>query len=335
MEKLIKQFNEQTTLVYSDIYQRLCVKKILDESSKKYLLQIQKLQLPHIPKVYEVTNNYVLLEYIEGVSLDKYKELFGNIEEPLLEKLIINICETLNGLHRHNLIHRDIKPQNIIITEQKDVYLIDFNTVRQVKYVETQDTELLGTRGYASPEHYGFKETDNRSDIYSLGMVIKMCSDGMHFSHKYKRIIEKTTAIDPKLRYQNVAELENAVFKIGKIKRVLKKELAAYDSATLIVVAVFSILIFLFSTMLGIFGTMIDENNIVRNTVTVRIGLFSLSLSMFLLIPITILLVVYIILKIMRKETKLGKVLLIYIAIAIGSFALLILAGFAETLIRR
>lgn len=99
-----------------------------------------------------------------------------------------------------------------MITPDEKIRLIDFDISRKYQEGKLRDTELLGTAGYAAPEQFGFLQTDNRTDIYSFGMVFqfmlagKASSRGIAFG-KYESIIRKCTAIDPVNRYQSVEEI--------------------------------------------------------------------------------------------------------------------------------
>nr|WP_304576464.1 protein kinase [uncultured Clostridium sp.] len=151
---------------------------------------------------------------------------------------IINLCSILDILHNQNppVIHRDIKPSNIMIDNNGVLKLIDFDVSRVYREERNMDTHILGTKGYASPEQFGFEQTDCRSDIYSVGVLINVLTTGKHIKEKLndgrlKGIIEKCTSISPDNRYSSVKELQIDLNKIlsGKeknenIKLNLKKD---------------------------------------------------------------------------------------------------------------
>ena len=84
------------------------------------------------------------------------------------------LCDILAYLHRQTppIIYRDMKPANIMLTPEGEIKLIDFGIARQYKEGKLADTMVLGTPGYASPEHMGSRQTDARSDIFTLGMTM-------------------------------------------------------------------------------------------------------------------------------------------------------------------
>lgn len=96
----------------------------------------------------------------------------------------MQLCKGLKNLHQRDIIHRDINLNNIMLTNDGVVKLVDFDTVRIFKYDQNFDTTYLGTKGFAPPEQYGFSQTDARTDIYALGMTIKNYSQNLNY---YKR----------------------------------------------------------------------------------------------------------------------------------------------------
>ena len=76
-----------------------------------------------------------------------------------------------HNLEPNPIIHRDLKPDNILISEEDDVFLIDFGISRYYKEEVTRDTVLAGTKGYTAPEVLAGMQSDNRSDIYSIGLI--------------------------------------------------------------------------------------------------------------------------------------------------------------------
>ena len=89
------------------------------------------------------------------------------------------LCNILEALHSMTppIIHRDIKPSNIIITSYNYAMLLDFNAAKQFSGQNESDTVLIGTPGYAAPEQYGFGSSSPKTDIYSLGIVLREMLD--------------------------------------------------------------------------------------------------------------------------------------------------------------
>ncbi len=173
---------------------------------------------PYLPKIHDVKEEngtvLVLEEYIQGDTLAFLLE--GSPLTPNHAKqIIIHICRALNVLHGIGAVHRDIKPDNIIL-RGSDAVLIDFDASRLRKTESITDTKILGTTGYAAPEQYGFLQTDSRTDIYSLGILLNEMLTGQHPSRalaegEFRPIIEKCTRINADQRYASVAELIAAV----------------------------------------------------------------------------------------------------------------------------
>ena len=115
-----------------------------------------------------------------------------------------------------SVIHRDIKPQNIILGRNGSIYLIDFGIAREQKRQRRQDTYIILTLDYASPEQYGFEQTTPLSDIYSLGVIILYLATGQTIrsdlesqitNNRLRELIEECIAFNPKARIQSAAEL--------------------------------------------------------------------------------------------------------------------------------
>ena len=114
-------------------------------------------------------------------------------------------------LHSMGVVHRDVKPENIII-RGKEAVLIDFDASRIYKNNNREDTQILGTTGYAAPEQYGLSQSDGRADIYALGILLNIMLTGEHPSRKLAggrmgRIVQKCTMVSPEKRYKNILHL--------------------------------------------------------------------------------------------------------------------------------
>lgn len=171
-------------VIVKDENERRFVKKILstyDKSVYRYLMENPVEHMPRILGVYEGANYLLVIEeYIEGITLDRMLE-----QESLSKELAVNIakdvCVILKDLHsRENpIIHRDVKPSNIMITKEGERILLDINVAKWVKE-EAEDTRLLGTLYYAAPEQlgYGFSASSEKTDIYAVGVLLNVLLTG-------------------------------------------------------------------------------------------------------------------------------------------------------------
>lgn len=174
---------------------------------------------PNLPQVMEVADSgrgmvAVLEEYIQGDSLsDLLREAFFTPDEA--RKIALQLCNALWVFHGLGAVHRDIKPENVIMRGAEAV-LIDFDASRIFKNENSTDTQVLGTTGYAAPEQYGISQTDERADIYAVGVLLNIMLTGKHPSKKLAggklgRIVQKCTMINPEKRYRSVLYLMEAL----------------------------------------------------------------------------------------------------------------------------
>lgn len=176
--------------------------------------QLKTLSLPILPKILFIVENdestTTVEEYLNGQNLRELFAATGPLSENSCLDILRQLCIGLSALHQQRIIHRDINPGNIILTNDKIVKLIDFETMRITKDDRQHDTQYLGTKGYAPPEQYGFGQTDVRTDIYAIGMTFKELL-GADYHGKLLPILNKCTQLDPKARYQTTSELLAAV----------------------------------------------------------------------------------------------------------------------------
>ncbi len=195
----------------------LCVLREFCGSAAVYekLLTIRN---PHLPQILAVSADgnrvLVLEEYIPGDDLAFLLE--SAVCSPRQTRAITkDLCAALWVLHSIGAVHRDVKPENIRL-RGKDAVLMDFNAARVVDPIQTADTVVLGTTGYAAPEQYGLSQTDGRADIYSLGVTMNVMLTGKHPSQALAsghmgRIIQRCTMLAPEKRYQTVLDLMAAL----------------------------------------------------------------------------------------------------------------------------
>jgi serine/threonine protein kinase len=191
------------------------VKRSIKGSGEVYMI-LKTLSHPNISNVYEAVKTEngvtVLEEFIDGQTVAEY--LKDNLYTAKGVKTIISsLCDALSFLHSNKIIHKDIKPENVMIDNKGNVKLIDFDTARIYKHYQSQDTIFMGTIGYAPPEQYGLNQTDERTDIYSLGVLMNVMLTGelpekRLYNGKLRKVIIKCTQSVPDNRYQTAEELK-------------------------------------------------------------------------------------------------------------------------------
>ncbi len=177
------------------------------------------------------------MEYIDGSTLE---DLLDRNGRPFSERRVLGwarqLCDVLEYLHSQQppVIFRDMKPGNIMLTRTGRIKLIDFGIARLFKGRGSQDTQLLGTPGFAPPEQYGSAQTDERSDIYSLAMTLyqlmtcsisekgfgltDVYSKFPHISPPVARALEKATAMNPEDRYESIVVFRRALLGIDTFR---------------------------------------------------------------------------------------------------------------------
>lgn len=198
-------------LTQSSFDNKLYIKRIYKNSKMLELFNsIKNKKVRNTPEIFEAfydgKDTIVIEEYILGHRADTI-----TLTKQSLYKIINQILLSVEDLHSINIIHRDIKPSNIIVTKEYKAYLIDFGIARF--YSDTQDTDTTqsGTKGFASPEQYGFRQTDFRSDIYSIGKTIDAFVKSNNIKCRLKKVISKSISFDPKDRYSSVSALKKAI----------------------------------------------------------------------------------------------------------------------------
>ncbi len=175
---------------------------------------------PFLPQIMDTAESdgqvLVLEEYISGDSLsDMLNDACFTPRET--RRIAMDICRALYVLHSLDIIHRDVKPANIILHDDRAV-LLDFDASRSVKEGQATDTISLGTTGYAAPEQYGISQTDKGADIYALGITMNQMITGQHPSvslakGRMGRIISRCTQVHPDKRYRDTMQLMEALIR--------------------------------------------------------------------------------------------------------------------------
>lgn len=251
------------SLVMYEGVQGPCIFKVCKNRNLSDVCEgLKTIRHPNIAVVYDYLyadgNTYIIEEYIGGSTLKELLLQNGCFSEKETVRIMCEICDGLEVLHRRKppIVHNDINPSNIIIRNDNSVKIFDFDISRTYKERVSKNTRLFGTEEYAAPEHYGYKQSEPRTDIYSLGVTMHemLTGEQLDSQHKItykgrlKKIIKKCTEVDLKNRYSSVTEL----------KKALKKKFANRLKKILITVIVLWLLLFI-SGLLSVIVELEDE----------------------------------------------------------------------------
>lgn len=195
----------------------IVVKKQIPLQTGQVYEKMKAMNHPNFARIYEVCycQGYciVIEEYISGETLEEKLENLKILPEELVTEYLIQILKGLEAVHGEGIVHRDLTPANILISTDNVPKLIDFGIARNPKENQTKDTLILGTLGYASPEQFGFRQTDSRTDVYAIGILInkmltgKLPNEHLTENRRYRKIIEKCIQIDPDKRYHSAGQI--------------------------------------------------------------------------------------------------------------------------------
>ncbi len=195
------------------------ITKVYDPDLYKRVMLLNPDGVPRIREMDQVDGKMVLVEnYVHGRNLRQCLEQEGVFSEEEVLLHMIQVCHILSSFHDMTppVIHRDIKPENIILTYEGNIYLLDFNISREYKPSATLDTVAMVSHHFSAPELYGFGQSDQRSDIYSIGAVMHFlltggCLKETYYDGALSDLIATCTMMDPDRRFQTVKELEQAL----------------------------------------------------------------------------------------------------------------------------
>lgn len=231
------------------LHKQVVIKEYNDVIKNKYQFLVRhevdilsSLKHSGIPQIYDIiedsTNLVIIMEYIQGKTIDRI------IQEnsPFTEKYAINIAKQLVNIlryiHSNNIIYRDLKPSNIMITNTNRVVLVDFGAAMVQSLQKSETVICLGTRGYAAPEQFDkSRQQDFRADVYGFGATLYYMLTGVspanihsfsikkvnvNFSNALEFIILKCTQLNPENRYQNIDQLIQHFKNIKALNKSLK-----------------------------------------------------------------------------------------------------------------
>lgn len=216
----ITDFNYNTSLcLYKPDNRLFVIKREAPETESVYSL-LSGISSPYLAEIYHIADRGdhidVLQEYIPGTTLEKLLAERGTLPEREVIRITSDICDGLSVLHSQGLVHRDISPKNIIIGRDGSATIIDYGIARSYRADKTADTAILGTPGYAAPEQFGFSQSDSRTDIYAVGVLMNVMLTGELPNVKPAdgapgKIIKKCIEIDAKKRYGSIADLQKSL----------------------------------------------------------------------------------------------------------------------------
>jgi hypothetical protein len=214
----------------------------LNDEQLETLKRIQRLGGEHFPALNEIFhdehNTYLVREYVEGYTLAEELARNGGFTFARAKQIVRSLCDGLRLLHGAQpepIIYRDLKPENIILTSGGGVRIIDFGIARRYKPDASRDTGPAGTAGYTAPEILSGFQSDTRSDVFSLGVILYEMLSGMRMRQPPYQIrplkenapylpkgldavIQKATRPRPIDRYKNVDAFWDALESAGKRK---------------------------------------------------------------------------------------------------------------------
>ncbi len=201
---------------------------------------LKTLSHPMLPRVADLFEDeqsiYIVMDYIKGETLGDIISREGPMKETRVIDLAIQLCDVLSYLHGQKpspVIYRDLKPSNIMLDENDRLHLIDFGTARTFKEEKQDDTVYIGTYGYAAPEQFGSGRSDERTDLYNLGMTLIHLVTGVHpasmgqdlllqvlrnkgVSKGFSSVLADLIQSDPDKRMKNTGECLNRLKALGK-----------------------------------------------------------------------------------------------------------------------
>ena len=175
----------------------------------------QTICIPELPRIlsYAREDGCVIVEeeYVDGICLSDVLEC-ALPDTGQTAAIALRVCAALSALHEKGVIHRDVKPEHVLLTAEGRVALVDLDAASGYAPEKERDTQLLGTVGYAAPEQFGFARSDARTDVFSLGVMINVMLTGRHPSGglaegPLQSIIETCIAVDAARRYGTAEEL--------------------------------------------------------------------------------------------------------------------------------
>ena len=197
------------------------MKKTLENYQLDIFMRLKAHPVPNMPHIIEVVEDngrlIVIETYLTGETLQQKLDRNGPLPVSLVRSIGIQLCSILGNLHMMGIVHRDIKPDNIIFEEPGIIKLLDLDAAKVYKSGEYRDTQLIGTKEYAAPEQYGFGASSPVTDIYAVGILMNVLVTGQYprmaltTDAGLRAIIQRCIRMEPSERYKSVNDLKDAL----------------------------------------------------------------------------------------------------------------------------
>lgn len=187
-------------------------------------------RLPKVEATYSLPDQFVVVyDFVPGQTLEELVTAKKRLAAQEAASLAADICEAAAALHLRGVVHRDLSPRNVIVAAD-GAHLIDLGIARMRVEGASRDTTSLGTRGFASPEQYGFAQTDARSDVYAIGKLLGYMLTGLQpdgdeceralrdtdvTDSRLAEVVVRACSFEPSSRYQSAAEMARALGRPG------------------------------------------------------------------------------------------------------------------------
>lgn len=254
LECLAGSHGTETFLVKQKDSEQLFVAKCYDKNLYAFVHESNILSSLHYKGLPAFSDEFqsdtmvcIVREYVAGKPLNNYITENNPANKDIVD-ISLQLCDILIYLHgqKKPVIHRDIKPQNIILKDNGQIVLIDFDIARVYNSESEADTQFFGTREYAPPEQYGFSQTDSRTDIYAFGILLRYMLTGSERENPnvriYKplaRIIKRCTAFAPKERFNNAEAVKKTLLAANPKSQRIRKTIITLCSVAVIALCVF------------------------------------------------------------------------------------------------
>ena len=260
IKKLAQGGTSSVFLAENIILSNLWAIKAVDKNSAGITNSMQEVNIlknlnhPMLPRVADLIEDerytFIVMDYIAGETLAEVISREEKIEETRVINWAKELCDVLSYLHNQRpspIIYRDLKPANIILGDNGRLHLIDFGTAKPFAPEKSEDTIYIGTQGYAAPEQFGMGKSDERTDLFNLGMTLFHFTSGIHpvktsldqayqfllqkgVSKEFSSIIRDLIQSDPDKRLNSAEECLQLLSKMGRRKIVsAEKHPKKYD----------------------------------------------------------------------------------------------------------